>query len=394
MEPTRPSSSWIRNKDVQGKSATFPELFFDLVFVFALIQLSQTLADDFSSTIAAESVLLILAIWWVWIYTAWTTNLLDAERVPVRLMLFALMFLGVLIALALPDAFGDHGMAFAITYSAMQVGRSLFTLYAFRGVDRASYLTFCRITLWLVLSSLFWIAGGLADAPARAGFWSVALLIEYVSPVAGYFIPGLGRSPRETLNVSGEHMAERAGLFVIICLGETILATGRNASEHMTLDLTFLVFCSAFASTVAMWWIYFHHGQKKAADEAEATSAPESVALNLFTYAHLPIVAGIILTAVGEEFSLGHANEGSSLKHAIAILGGPVLFLLGNLWVKMAATRALPLSHFGGIALIAAGALLVPVAPNYVLTLIATGGLLVTAVWEYIALERASSSTA
>ena len=379
------SRNWVRKQGADQTKSSFPELFFDLVFVFALIQLSHALASDFSSTAAIESLLLIFAIWWVWINTTWVTNLLDTDKDPVRLLLFGLMFGGILLAIAIPEAFGTQGLVFAVIYSAMQVGRSVFTLYAFRGVNQASFLTFLRITLWLLVSSVFWIAGALE---VRTALWSLALLIEYASPAVRYYVPGMGKSARETLDVSGEHMAERCALFVIICLGETILTSGRNAAEHMGGDLTFAVFCSAFLSTGFMWWIYFHHGQEKAADKAEATSEPESVALNLFTYGHLPIVAGIIIAAVGQDLSLSHASEESTPKEALAILGGPALFLIGNIWVKLVAAREMPVSHIVGLVLLVMVALLLPITDNYHIQMFATAVLFVVALWEYMALRR------
>jgi low temperature requirement protein LtrA len=387
-------SNWIRKESAERTKASFPELFFDLVFVFALIQLSHALATDFSLATAAENLLLVLAIWWLWIYTTWVTNLLDTEQEAVRLLLFALMFGGLLLAIALPEAYGDHGKAFAGLYCTMQLGRSVFTLYAFRQVDRASYLTFLRITAWILFSSLFWLLGAFAALEERVMFWAIALLIEYASPAARYWVPWLGRSPRETLHVSGEHMAERCALFVILCLGETILTTGRNAAEHMQSSTPFAVFCSAFLITGFMWWIYFHHGQQKAADKAEATSAPETVAHNLFTYGHLPIVAGIILTAVGEDFSLSHPGEQSSMKNALAILGGPALFLLGNLWLKLAATRKLPLSHLAGLVVLLSTLAVVPWQTNFAIQIVSAATLLMVALWEYVALRRTGAATA
>lgn len=387
-------SNWIRTEEPDQTNASFPELFFDLVFVFALVQLSHTLAEDFSSAAAFESVLLVLAIWWVWINTTWVTNLLHTGREPVRLMLFGLMFGGVLMALALPEAFGEYGLMFALIYCAMQVGRSAFTVYAFRGADDASCVTFVRITLWSLASAVLWLAGAIMELEARIVFWSLAVLVDYMSPAVRYAVPGLGKSPPETLDISGEHMAERCALFVIICLGETILTTGRNASEHMNSNTTFAVFCCAFLSTGFMWWIYFHHGQEKAADKAENTSRPESVAHNLFTYGHLPIIAGIILTAVGEDFSLSHAQEQGSLKDALAMLGGPALFLAGNIWVKLAAVRQIPVSHIAGIALLVATTALIPFSATYVIQIAATIILLVVALWEYVALRHVSGATA
>jgi low temperature requirement protein LtrA len=385
-------SNWIRKQDPDQEKASFPELFFDLVFVFALVQLSHTLASDLSYNAVFEALLVILAIWWIWIHTTWVTNLLDTTKEPVRLFLFSLMFGGVLLGVALPEAFGEQGLEFAAIYTSMHIVRTVFTLYAFRGIDDASFLTFFRIAVWTVVSSGFWFAGAFLDLELRAMFWTFALLIEYMSPAVRYYVPGFGKSPKETLDVSGEHMAERCALFVIICLGETILTTGRNASDNMNSNLSFAVFCSAFLSTGFMWWIYFHHGQPRAADKAENTSKPETVAQNLFTYGHLPIIAGIILAAVGEELSLSHADEKSSLTNGLAMLGGPALFLLGNMGVKLAAARELPVSHVAGLVLLATAAVGLPFLENHLVQFTATAILLVVALWEYLGLRRSSST--
>ena len=385
---------WLRKDDKQATKANFPELFFDLVFVFAFIQLSETLAADFSLGIAAEALIFIFALWWVWIHTTWVTNLLDAEIEPVRILLFGLMFLGVILAIALPRAFQDMGLTFALAYSAMQIIRSLFALYAFRDADRASYVTFQRITVWLSVSSALWIAGGLSEQSVRVYFWIAALAIEYIAPILRYRVPGLGAAPAETLDINGEHMAERCALFVIIALGETILTTGKNASSHLESSLTPLVLFVAFLSTVLMWWIYFHDGQEKAADKAEESSEPQATANHLFTYGHLPIIAGIILTAVGEDFALSHAHEHATLAQAFALLGGPILFLSGMIWVKTHSTKHVPWSHCAGIAVLVACFLLVASLTTVHIQMLATGSLLAVAIWEYVALRRFARAAA
>ena len=142
-----------------------------------------------------------------------------------------------------------------------------------------------------------------------------------------------------------------------------------------------------------MWWIYFHHGQEQASEKAEASSDTEKIAQTLFNYGHLPIVAGIILTAVGEDFSLSHSREEATLRYALAIIGGPALFLAGNIFVKIASSHVRPLSHFAGIALL--GVLIViPDLPLYVLQIASAAVLLLVATWEYIALKKHSPEVA
>jgi len=381
-------SGWIRPDDDESQKATFPELFFDLVFVFALIQLSYTLTEDFGATALYEAAILILALWWLWVHITWLTNLLNTDKGPVRMLLFGLMFAGVLLAIALPKAFESQGIIFASIYTVMQLSRSLFGLYVFHGVDHGNSKTFGRITVWLVVSSFFWIAGGLTDSLTyRLILWTVAIAIEYIGPLVRYYVPGIRAHDDEQILLSGEHLAERCALFVIICLGETILTTGKTATEYMNSGLTFVVFCAAFLSTVIMWWIYFHHGQEQASEKAEETAEPEKIIQNLFNYGHLPIVAGIILTAVGEDFSLSNSHDPATLRESLAIMGGPILFLLGNIGVKVAASHVRPVSHFVGVGVLVA-LLLVPDVPLYGLQIASAAILLLVAIWEYVALRK------
>lgn len=385
---------WLRKDDAEASTASFPELFFDLVFVFALIQLSETLAEDFTYGIASEALLFILALWWVWIHTTWVTNLLDSEIVPVRIFLFALMFLGIVLAIALPKAFTDMGLVFALAYCAMQLSRSLFALYAFRNGDTGTFMTFLRIAAWLVMSGALWVAGGLSEPHLRVLFWVAALAVEYIGPVVRYWLPSIGAAPPEALNVDGEHLAERCALFVIIALGETILTTGKNASAHLENAGTVPVLVLAFLTTVLMWWLYFHHGQEKAAEKAERTSRPQETAQHLFTYCHLPIIAGIILTAVGEDFSLSHPFESGSGSSAVALLGGPALYLAGLGWMRAASSRMVPYAHIVGTALLGAAYLLVSSTTNLLIQLTAAVILLGVAVGEAAAVKWYGSRAA
>ncbi|SIR27613.1 Low temperature requirement protein LtrA [Rhizobium sp. RU20A] len=392
-----PGGGLLRQDDRKSSKASFPELFFDLVFVFALIQLSETLAKDFSVSIAAEALLFILALWSVWIHTTWVTNLLNAEHESVRLLLFALMLCGILLAIALPEAFGEKGLLFAGAYAALQMTRSVFALVALRRAGSEQAGTFLRVTLWTAASAALWLAGGLADGQTRITLWAIALLIEYLAPVIRYWLPGLGRGTREETGINGEHLAERAALFVIIALGETILTTGKNASERFDETTTLPVLICAFVNTVLMWWLYFHDGQQQAAekaeeaeDEAVSDKKPVGTVRTLFAYTHLPIVAGIILTAVGEDFALSHAHA-MTPAHAAAILGGPALFLIGVGWMKLSAGAALPYSHAAGLALLALSGGAISLASNMGLQFFATAVLFGVCLWEYRALNRAKA---
>ena len=217
----------LRERGGAGSNkVTFVELFFDLVFVFAVTQLSHSLLEHFTTMGVVQTTLMLMAVWWVWIYTSWATNWLDPEKTAVRLMLFVLMLAGLVLSTSIPQAFESKGLAFAGAYVFMQVGRGLFTMWALRRASPGNYRNFQRIKAWLAFAAVFWIAGAFVEAEARLGLWAVALFIEYVSPSVGFWTPGLGRSTTADWDIEGSHMAERCGLFIIIALGESILVTG------------------------------------------------------------------------------------------------------------------------------------------------------------------------
>ena len=388
FQSLRDRADWMRERrEGEDDKVAFPELFFDLVFVFSLIQLSHTLAGHYSLMGALEALLMILAVWWVWIFTTWVTNWLDPDRMPVRAMLFALMFGALLLSTAINDAFGDKALLFAISYVAMQVGRSLFTVYALHGHSPDNARDFLRITCWLALSGVFWIVGALIGGEAQLFIWIAALTIEYVSPAVGFRVPGLGRSEFDDWDVLGAHMAERCALFVLICLGETILVTGRTLAEMEVTPLVFVLAVSSFGSTVTMWWIYFRFGQERAAAQIESDESPGEIARTIFTYAHIPVVAGIILCAVADEFVLAHPHGAIDLKTASAIIGGPIVFLAGNVWIKSSVAPRLSVSHLAGIGLLVLSAPLALMVEPHILLIISFVILVIVAVWEYLTLK-------
>lgn len=366
---------------------SFVELFFDLVFVFAITQISHTLLEHFTPLGLAQAVLLLGAVWWVWIYTSWVTNWLDPEATPVRLMLFGLMFAGLLLSTSLPQAFGEKGLLFAGAYVAMQLGRSLFTMLCLRASSPDNYRNFQRISAWLAISGLFWIAGGYCEGNLRFGFWAVALAIEYAGPALGFRFPGLGRSNTRDWNVEGGHFSERCALFIIITLGESVLVTGATFARLDVTPATALAFANSFLSSVAMWWIYFHIGAERGSALIARSADPGRIARVAYTYIHLLLVAGIILVAVGDEFTLAHPGGHTGMPVALAVTAGPAFYLFGNLLFKRVTAGWFPLSHLVGLGLLA---LLWPLAaqlPPLGFSLGATTILVVVAAWEALSLR-------
>jgi low temperature requirement protein LtrA len=384
-----------RGSTEDGRVA-FVELFFDLVFVFAVTQLSHGLLHDLTPAGLLHTALLLLAVWWVWIYTAWATNWLDPQKTPVRLMLFALMLAGLLLSASIPEAFERLGLAFAAAYAVMQVGRSLFMLWAFKDHSPGNFRNFQRITTWLAVAGAFWLAGGVAEHGLRLTFWLVALAIEYVGPSAGYFVPGHGRSTTTDWHIAGGHMAERCGLFIIIALGESVLVTGATFAELTWSPANFVAFVSAFLGSVAMWWIYFNVGAEKASHLIAQSADPARLGRLSYTYMHIVIVAGIIVVAVADELVLAHPSGHIERAATAAVLGGPALYLLGNILFKRSVAKWLPLSHLVGLAALVA---LVPAATHLsplILGTAATAVLVIVAIWETLSLKsyRAASNHA
>jgi low temperature requirement protein LtrA len=343
------NGSLLRRRDPHDHArVTYVELFFDLVFVFAVTQLSHALLGHLTPLGVVHAILLMMAVWWVWIYTSWVTNWLDPERTPVRLMLFALMLAGLVLSTSIPQAFGSRGLAFAGAYAFMQVGRCLFMLWALRGNSPGNYRNFLRITAWLSVAGAFWIAGGFAEGGWRLGLWLTALVIEYISPSAGFWTPGLGRSTTADWDISGAHMAERCALFIIIALGESILLTGATFAGLPWTATTVAAFLVAFLGSIAMWWIYFNIGAERASRNIAASGDPGRVARFSYTYLHLPLVAGIIVAAVGDELVLAHPTGHTDAKTAEILIGAPALYLLGNLMFKRTTADSPALSHIIG----------------------------------------------
>jgi low temperature requirement protein LtrA len=382
---TQPLSTLLRIREGHAKVG-YAELFFDLVFVFAVTQLSHTLLEHLTPTGALRTGLLFLAVWWLWICTSWVTNWLDPEKIPVRLTVFGLMLGGLMMSSALPDAFAERGLAFAVVFAAMQVGRSAFMLWALRGGrSPGNFLNFIRITLWFAMSAVLWIAGGLAEPESRAWWWLGAVAIEYLGPIAFFRVPGLGRSSLSDWDVEGGHLSERCGLFIIIALGESVLITGATFAKLEWNPTTIAAFCIAFLGSVAMWWIYFDSGAARGEHRITHGQDTASQARLAYTYLHLLIVGGIIVCAVADELVLVHPDHAETAG-VVAIIGGPALYLLGCALFKWVTNtrRFPPASHLGGLLLLAALAL--AAAPMHlsplVLGAVTTAVLMIVAGWE------------
>jgi low temperature requirement protein LtrA len=370
----------------QHSRVTYAELFFDLVFVFAVTQVSHTLLGRFTPIGALQSTMLFLAVWWVWVYTSWITNWLDPERTPVRILLFLLMLGGLVLSTSIPKAFEGRGLWFAIAYAAMQVGKTVFLWVSTPPSRSLARMNAVRITAWLSLSAIFWIGGGFAEGHSRLLLWAVALAIEYISPAVRFWIPKYGASEVADWVVEGGHMAERCAGFIIIALGESIVVTGATFADLPWTVETVSAFASAFIGALAMWWIYFHRGAEAGSEQISRSSEPGRLARLAYTYLHMPIVAGIILAAVANELVLTHPAEHSDPRTVLSAIGGPLLFLVGTILFKHTIRGWLQPSHGAGIVALAVLSWFASGLSPLMLSILTTAIMIVVAVWESVSL--------
>src|SRR5713226_5901142 len=276
--------------------AASPTPSFDLVFVFAVTQVSHTLLGRFTPLGALQTTLLFLAVWWVWVYTSWITNWLNPERTPVRVLLFLLMLGGLVLSTSIPKAFESRGLWFAVAYAAMQVGRTVFLLISTPPNRTLARMNAVRILVWLSMSAIFWIAGGFAEGHWRLILWAVALGIEYISPAVRFWIPKHGASSVADWVVEGGNMAERCAGFIIIALGESVVVTGATFADEAWTATTIAAFLIALLGSIAMWWVYFHIGAEAGSEHISKAEDTGRFARLSYTYLHLPIVAGIVVS--------------------------------------------------------------------------------------------------
>jgi low temperature requirement protein LtrA len=323
------SARHLRPRD-RGEHPTTPvELFFDLIYVFAVTQLSHYLLGDLSVAGVARTLFLLVVVWWAWVYTTWMVNWFDPTSGAVRLVLVGGALASLLMAAALPGALSDHGGLFAGAYVALQVGRNVAGAVLLERVHPLRRI-FERLVAWSLGSGVLWIAGALVSPSARLAVWGAALAVDLIAPLLGYWTPGLGRSATADYAVEGGHFAERFQAFIIIALGESIVVTGATASNAGLSTSVVLALGVAFLGTGALWWLYFGEVAAHSRRDLAGAEDPGRLARDAYTYGHLPIVAGIIGVAVADDLLLAHPGHALSTAGAAMTLGGPALYLLGD----------------------------------------------------------------
>lgn len=366
-----------------GQRVTNIELFFDLVYVFAVTQLSHHLLGNPSIAGALQTALLLALVWQAWSYTTWVTNWLDPDQMAVRLLLVALMLVSLAMSAALPRAFTDLGLWVGGSYALMQIGRSVFMVIVLRG--QALRANFERILAWCVVSGALAVGGGFAHGHLRELLWLATAAVDFTGGLVGFAAPGLGRSHTSDWTIEGGHFAERCQAFILIALGESIVIIGSTLSQQKSATAATLTsFGVAFIGSVAMWWLYFDRSAGAAAEIIENSDDPGRLGRSAYHFVHPVMVAGIIVTAAADEKVLSHPHAVATTASAAMILGGPALFLAGLVAFKLVVWRTVPPSRVAGIALLALLALAASSIPELGLAACAAAVVLAVAVSDYI----------
>jgi low temperature requirement protein LtrA len=309
------------------------ELFFDLVYVLAVTQLSDRLR------------------------TMWVTNWLDPDRLPIRLTLIALMLVSLIMSAGVADAFGSRGLWVGISYAVMQIGRSAVAALGLRGDPLES--NFERILVWCIASGGLAVLGGVAHGDARDWYWLAAVAIDVLGGVLGFPVPGVGRSTTADWEIEGHHLAERCQAFVLIALGESILVIGETLAglAHISKEQVG-AFVAAFVGAVALWWIYFDRSADAAANVVVDSADPGRLGRSAYHLIHPIMVAGIIATAAADELVIQRPSATVHGDVTWLILSGTGLFLLGHAAFKATVWHVVPWSRLAGVVVLAVLAVL------------------------------------
>src|SRR5918995_2331912 len=299
------------------------ELFFDLVFVFALTQVAGFLADHLTWVGMLQGAALLATLWWAWVGYSWLTNAVPAEDViPARLVIFAAMAAMFVVSLAVPGAFGHYGVQFGSAYFVVQLLHQL--LYALAtGRDPEQHRAVLRLAPGLLVGPALLIVAGFLDGFAQGALWAVALAVSYgvafVRSVSGF-------------KVHAGHFAERHGLVVIIALGESIVAVGVGVSGLALGPAVIVGAVLGVALAAGLWWAYFDLVMLAAERRLSRAKGEERARLarDSYSYLHLPMVAGIIFVALGVKQTLAHVGDPLGIIPATALCGGVALYLLGH----------------------------------------------------------------
>ncbi|MFE3071421.1 low temperature requirement protein A [Streptomyces sp. NPDC059247] len=304
------------------------ELFYDLVFVFAVSQLSHHLLEHLTARGAAETVVLLAAVFGTWTFTSYEATLLDVDRAVTRWMIVVVMGLGLFMNAEIPNAFGDHAPAFVVPLLLIQFLAVAVTAAAARTETQREH--FRRTLVWISFSAPLWIVGAAVAPGPRLGWWAAAALVDVTGTWLAHPLPGRTLSSRE-FAFDADHMLERLRLLFIILLGETVLTAGRAMADAPVDAPSVLATAGVFVALVCLWAAYFGGGEDVVRTVLATTPDPVR-ALRLGVNSVYPVLAALVALAVGSELAIAHPTGHGSTELALLLFGGPALYLVTTAW--------------------------------------------------------------
>jgi low temperature requirement protein LtrA len=357
------------------------ELFFDLVFVLALTQCTALMAENPTWEGVAQAVLILGLLWWSWTGYAWLASVVDPEEGGVRIAIFAAMAAFLVAALSVPEAFGDLALTFALAYGVVRAAHIALMLLVGRD-DPAFRRSTVGLGVGTAVGVSLVVVGTFFDGTAQAGIWALALLLDMAEP---YFFGSEGWKVRPS------HFAERHGLIIIIALGESIVAIGVGAGVNLDAGVI-MAAVTGVAFLSAMWWLYFDVVALVAARRlarAEEGRVRNEMARDSYSYLHFPMVAGIVLVALGLKKTLGDVEDPLGTVPTFTLLGGLAIYLLAHVAFRYRHVHTINKQRLGLALVLLACVVLARELPALVVLGIVTAVLWVMIVYETISYGEA-----
>jgi low temperature requirement protein LtrA len=320
-----------RNAASGEERVTPLELFFDLIFVFAITQVTALISNDPTWAGLTKGLLVLAVLWWAWAAYAWLTNSINPDEGAVRLAMFGAMASMLIASLAVPNAFGDDALLFACAYGLVRIAH--LALYAVAGRNDKDLLgAVARLAVGSAIGIGLLLVAAALDGPAQIAVWALALLAD----LAGPYIRG-GRG----WWLSPGHFAERHALIIIIALGESIIAVGVGATNVLSAGVVAAAVLGLVVAA-ALWWLYFDVVAIVAERRLKETTGREQLemARDSYSYLHLPMVAGIILVAVAMKKTIAHVGDPLELVPAVTLCGGIALYLVAHILFRLRNVRS------------------------------------------------------
>jgi len=371
-----------------GKSKydlTLLELFFDLVFAFAVSQLSQHLLLHLSWHGAAETLVLLLTVLTVWSYTSWAVTMIHSAVARTGGLLLSVMLLGLFMNASITRAFTTSGWAFVIPLLLIQLGRTLWTIL--RAPDAGNREHYVRVLVWFLFTTPLWITGAAGNAESRALWWGAAAGLELIATWFAHPIPGR-RLQSENVAFDGDHMLERCRMFLLIALGETVLTTGTAISQSPLTLMTLVTGTSAFVGTTALWGLSFGRAHTLILRHLEETCDPIRASRHAVNVLMI-LVTGLIAVAVANKMVIASPQSlanGAALN--LMLFGGPILFLLAQSWYLRTVLHVSPRLPLIGSASLLIGGLVTWRTPPYVALVVASAVLVIIVLFDQSAITR------